>query len=139
MHGMVVPLIWAGTTGLVSAAIWLRSGPMRPLPEGEWSIGYPFVLGVAILAQVILGFAAIYVQHVSSALLIYTGVGLALLFLSRFSLHHMVLAEVVEPPSGGEMGCAHCGHTVPAGAFCGNCGGAHLATPKRGDAVRQVR
>lgn len=140
IHGLVVPLIWAGATGLVSAAIWLRSGPMRPLPAGGWSVGYPFVVGVAVLAQVILGFAAIYVQHVSSALLIYTGVGLGLLFLSRYSLHHMLLTEAVDPPSGGEMFCAHCGHVVPRGAFCLNCGGAHLATPKRGSPeTRQVR
>lgn len=138
-HGLVVPLIWAGTTGMISAAIWLRSGPMRPIASGGWSIGYPFVLGVAILAQVILGFAAIYVQHVSSALLIYTGVGLGLMFLSRYSLHHMLLAEAVEPPSGGDVTCAHCGHVVPAGAFCRNCGGALLASPKRGGGSRQVR
>jgi hypothetical protein len=140
IHGLVVPLIWGGTTGLVSAVIWLRSGPMRPLPAGGWSIGYPFVLGIAILAQVILGFAAIYVQRVSSALLIYSGVGLGVLFISRYSLHHMLLAEAVEPPSGGEMLCAHCGHVVPRGAFCLDCGGSHLATPKRGaDGSRQVR
>jgi hypothetical protein len=139
IHGLVVPLIWAGTTGLVSAAIWLRSGPTRPLPRGGWSIGYPFVAGVAVLAQICLGFAAIYVQHVSSALLIYCGIGLALLLISRYALHHMLLAEAVEPPRDGEIICAHCGHLVPAGAFCPVCGGALLATPKRGGGARRVR
>lgn len=132
IHGLVVPLIWAGTTGLVSAAVWLRTGPTRTIPQGGWSTTYLFVVVVAAAAQICMGFAAIYVQHVSSALLIYCGIGLLLLFISRFSLHHMLLEEAVEPPPAGEMVCAHCGHVVPRGAFCPNCGGALRAMPKRG-------
>lgn len=141
IHGLVVPLIWAGTTGLVSAAIWLRSGRMRSLPRGGWATTYLFVVVVAAVAQVCMGFASIYVQHVSSALLIYCGIGLALLFVSRFFLHHMLLAEAVQPPDSGEMVCAHCGHVVPRGAFCSDCGGALRATPKRDTTPneRQVR
>lgn len=139
IHGLLVPLIWAGTTGLVSAAIWLRSRPMRTIPQGGWSTTYLFVAIVAAVAQVCLGFAAIYVQHVSSALLIYCGIALALLFISRFSLHHMLLEEAVEPPDGDDMVCAHCGHVVPRGAFCANCGGALRAMPKRGASAEERR
>ncbi len=132
IHGLLLPLIWAGTTGLVSAAIWLRSGRMRATPGGGWSTTYLFVVGVVAVAHVCLGFAAIYAQHVSSALLIYCGIALALLFISRFSLHHMLLQEAVESPDSGEMVCAHCGHVVPRGAFCPDCGGALRAMPRRG-------
>jgi hypothetical protein len=140
IHGLIVPLIWSGTTGLVSAAIWLRSGPTRPIARGGWSTGYPFVGAVAAVAQVGLGFAAVYVQHVTSALLIYCGIGLALLFVSRFSLHYMLLSEAADPAVEGEAICAHCGHLVPRGAFCPNCGGAMRATPKtQGGEGRRVR
>lgn len=139
IHGLLIPLIWAGTTGLVSAAIWLRSGRMRNISQGGWSTTYLFVVLVAAAAQICLGFAAICVQHVSSALLIYCGIGLALLFISRFSLHHMLLEEAVGPPQGGEMVCAHCGHVVPVGAFCPNCGGALRAAPRRGTSPDQRR
>jgi RsiW-degrading membrane proteinase PrsW (M82 family) len=141
IHGLVVPLIWSGATGLVAAAIWLRSAPTRPLPSGAWSTTYFFVGAVAALAQIGIGLASIYVHHIPSALLIYTGIALALLFISRFSLHHMLLAEAVEPPAEGEAVCAHCGHTVQRTAFCPECGGAVRATPKRGGGAqgRRVR
>lgn len=131
IHGLVVPLIWSGTTGLVSAAIWLHSGPIRKIPAGAWTTTYAFAAAVAAAAQIALGFASIYVHRVSSALLIYCGIGLLLLFFSRFAIHHMLLAEAAHPPVEGEVVCAHCGHRVPRGAFCPNCGGALRATPRR--------
>lgn len=140
LHGMLVPLIYAGTTGLVAAAIFLRRGPTNRDPYG-WLTGLWPAVFVAAVIRAVLGMASLYVLQISADILIYAGVAALLLFLVRIALHHMLLAEPANPPGGSPLACFHCELEVPRMAFCPSCGGATTAMPKLGAGVenRDVR
>jgi PrsW family intramembrane metalloprotease len=101
LHGLLVPLIDAGTTGLIIAAVWLRRDGAR-FPTGYgWMASLPVSLAVAAAVQVGLGLADIRVLTMSAIILTYVGVGAALLLWVRLALHTMLLAEGGEPGTEG--------------------------------------
>lgn len=132
LHGLLIPLIQAGLTGLIAAALWLHRGRVRALPRYGWTTSLPLAIGVVAIVQVGLGLADLYAVRAVTTLLIYGGVAVALILWLRIALHHMLLAEVVEPGIGPEGPCLHCGHMVPRMAFCPECGAAARAMPKTG-------
>ena len=132
LHGLLVPLIDVGTTGLVAAALWLHGRRVRALPQYGWITSLWLQLAVAAVVQVGLGLVDVLVVNATTAILIYAGVAVALLFWVRISLHYMLLAEAVDPGVGPDRPCVQCGHVVPRMAFCPNCGIATRATPKLG-------
>lgn len=132
LHGLLVPFIAAGTTGLIAAALWLRRSRTRDLPQYGWTTSLPLTVLVAAIVQVGLGLVDVFVVSTVVAFLIYLGVALFLLFWVRIALHHMLLAEAVESPVGPLMPCFNCERLVPRMAFCPNCGVATRATPKLG-------
>ena len=93
LRGLLVPLIDAGTTGLVAASLWLYRPRIHRVSRANLITEPVVSLMVAGIVQVILGLAAVYAQSTTAAILIYLCVGLALLFWVRLALHEMVLAE----------------------------------------------
>jgi len=132
LHGLLVPLVDVGTTGLVAAALWLHGRRTRTLPRYGWTTSLWLALAVAAAVQVGLGLVDILVTSSTAAILIYVGVAIALLFWVRTALHYMLLSEPADSGVGSDISCSHCGHTVPSMAFCPNCGIATRATPKPG-------
>jgi hypothetical protein len=132
LHGLLVPLIDVGTTGLVAATLWLRGRRVRPLANYGWITSLWVSLTVAAVVQLGLGLVDVMVVNATVAILIYIGVGVALLFWVRIALHYMLLAEVVDSGVGPDMPCFQCGHVVSRMAFCPDCGIAIRATPKLG-------
>jgi hypothetical protein len=107
LHGVLVPLIDAGTTGLIIASVWQLRGRAR-FPSGYgWMVGVPASAAVAAIVQMCLGLADIFILTTTSVLLIYLGVGAALLLWVRLALHTMMLAEADgEVPVGADSGGA---------------------------------
>ncbi len=132
LHGLLIPVIEAGLTGLIAASLWLHRGPVRALPRYGWTTNPFLAIFVAAVVQVGLGLAGLYAVRAVTTLLIYGGVAIALILWLRVALHFMLLAEVVNSGIGPEAPCLHCGRIVPRMGFCPECGVAARAMPKTG-------
>lgn len=132
VHGLLYPFIAATATALIAAAVWLRRGLTRRLPRFGWTGSLAVSVLVAAAVQIGLGLTDTLVVKAATVVLIYASVALALLMWVRIAVHHMLLAEVVDPHVGPEAMCFHCERVLPRTAFCPSCGGAVRATPKTG-------
>jgi hypothetical protein len=84
-------------------------------------------LVAALLIQIGLGFTDLsFLSGPVLILLHLVAIGLAML-LVRVGIHHVLLHEALDVAIGPPMLCAHCGHLVPAMAFCSQCGVAERA------------
>jgi RsiW-degrading membrane proteinase PrsW (M82 family) len=131
--GLLIPLISASTTGLISGALWLRRGKVRAHAAQSWTTSLWASIAIAACAQVALGMVSILVRGSTVTVLIYGLVAGGLLIWVRVALHHMLLAEAVLVKIGPDSVCSHCRRVVPRMAFCPHCGIATRATPKSGD------
>lgn len=140
-RGLLIPFIYATTTGLIAGALWLRRGRTRRSRMGGWTTSIAATVALAAIVQVALGVMTVYVSRLGLQVLIYGGVALLLLFATRVAIHNMLLAEAVDVPVGPSQPCVHCRHIVPRMAFCPHCGVATRATPKlgAGRSGREVR
>ncbi|MBV9278550.1 MAG: hypothetical protein JOZ41_00570 [Chloroflexi bacterium] len=93
LHGLLVPLVDVGTTGLPSAALWLRGRRTRSWGRYGWVTSLWTGLAVAAVAQIGLGLVTVLVMNATVAMLIYLAGAVALLFWVRIALHGMILAE----------------------------------------------
>lgn len=140
-RGLLIPFIFASTTGLIGGALWLRRGKTRNLPFYGWITSWWLAILISAMIQVGLGLVNIYVVTQAQATLIYFLIAVILLLCVRVALHHFLLAEAVDVGIGPEGPCSHCHRTVPRMAFCPHCGVATRSTPKTGSgrAGRPVR
>lgn len=127
---VALPVLAAGAIGAAVGAIWIRFRA-RKRREGLGILAHPVV---AICAAVGLLVAASFGQlflpweasFASTVLL-----ALAALVWLRLVIHVGLLDESSEGPIGAATGCANCGAQTPRHTFCGNCGIALHALPKR--------
>jgi RNA polymerase subunit RPABC4/transcription elongation factor Spt4/RsiW-degrading membrane proteinase PrsW (M82 family) len=124
--GILVMLINASTTSLVTAAIWLRRYDLRGAGSG-WQASVLTTLMVAIGAQVILGILSVVVPD----LLLQVGIRfvaiVALLMYVRLVIHQALLAEGAAHEIGPDAACPECHRIVPTMLFCPACGVARAA------------
>lgn len=131
-HGLLLPILNAGTTGLIAGALWLRRGRVRTLRAHAWATGLPAAILIAVVVRVALGLVDIYTLDLTLAVAAYGILAVILLLLVRVALHHMLLAEAVAVTVGADQPCSHCYRIVPRMAFCPHCGVATRSTPKVG-------
>lgn len=127
--GLLVAIVNASTTALVTAALWMhRYGRRRGDRTAESSI--LATLLVAFGAQVALGVLGFAVQDlvVDTAILLVAAAGL-LLYLRRV-IHDALLIEGAEHEIGPDSTCPECHRVVPTMAFCPACGAARSASSK---------
>lgn len=135
IRGAAWPLLSALATGLVGAAVWARPAARPTAAGGRW-LASP-VLGVAAALVLQAGLAVAAVAELPDAELLAAagGVVVALVLVTRFGLHHILMHEAAEVGIGPPRRCGHCGRVVPAMAFCPECGVAVRAIPR---AVRRA-
>ena len=128
--GVLVPLINASTTALITAALWLhrydRGRISRP-----WASSILATLIVAVGAQVVLGMFSVALSNLLVEVGIRLLAAIALLLYVRLVIHQALLVEGVEHEIGPESRCPECHRMVPTMAFCPACGAARAAAPKR--------
>ena len=130
--GLLIPLIYASTTGLIAGALWLRRGRVRVHAAQSWTTSLIASIAVAVTVQVALALVGLFVTSSLVAVLAYLMVAILLLLWVRVALHHMLLSEAVDVTVGADGICSHCHKVVPRMAFCPSCGIATRATPKSG-------
>ncbi len=122
LHGLLVPLIDVGTTGLASAALWLHRRERRSLPGYNWVTSLWTAIAAAAAIQVGLGIVDVEMINATSAILIYVAVAVVLLLWVRMALHFMLLADAGQGGQGPATTCPFCGRSAPRNGFCPNCG-----------------
>lgn len=119
---LLVPLLYAATTGLICAAIWLRADPTPPARPLSLLTSIPFSVVVAVIALIIpaIGTAAWGGQWRN--ILWYGLVLIAIMIILRQALHTGLIDKAASIGHGGTLRCPHCGASVADVPFCSNCG-----------------
>ncbi len=127
--GLLVMLINACTTSLVTAAVWLRRYDRRRAGR-PWRSGVVAAVAVAFGVQVLLGIVGSVVQDLLLDVGILVVATIALLLYVRLTIHEALLVEGAEHEIGPVGPCPECHRMVPTMAFCPSCGAARAAAPK---------
>ncbi len=130
--GILTSLINAGTTSLVTAAVWLHRYDRRHAASG-WEASVLTTLVVAVGVQVGLGVLSAVIPDVLLQVGVRGLVAAALVIYLRLVIHRALLAEGAEHEIGPDARCPECHHVVPTMLFCPSCGVARSAAraPKR--------
>jgi hypothetical protein len=128
--GILVTLINASTTALVTAAVWLRRYDRRRagLP---WTTTIMATVIAAVAAQVVIGVLGFAVSDLVASTAVLLVATLALLLYVRLVIHQALLVEGAEHEIGPESACPECHRLVPTMAFCPACGAARAAGTKQ--------
>jgi len=128
--GVLIALINASTTALITAAVWLhrydRLRVGRPL-----STSILAALVVAFGVQIAVGLEGFLVDDVLVDLVIVGLITALLLLFVRNVVHDALLVEGVEREIGPDAPCPECHHIVPTMRFCPQCGAARAAASKQ--------
>jgi PrsW family intramembrane metalloprotease len=128
--GVLVSLVNASTTGLITASLWLqRYDPRRARRARE--VGLPVVLVVAVGIQILLGVVTFLVPDLVGHVLVWLVAATALMLYVRQVIHQALLAEGVAHEIGPPSQCPECHRIVPTMLFCPHCGAARAAAPRR--------
>lgn len=127
--GLLVALINASTTALVTAAIWLHRYDRRRAKRPAQS-SILVALAVAFGVQVAIGMAGFWIPILVVNVLVLGIVTAALLLYVRRAIHDALLVEGEEHEIGPDSRCPECHRMVPTMAFCPACGAARSAAPK---------
>ncbi|MHB8587767.1 MAG: PrsW family glutamic-type intramembrane protease [Candidatus Dormibacteraceae bacterium] len=129
--GILVSVVNASTTALVTAAVWLQRFDRRRqgLP---WTTSILATLIIAIGAQVVLGMLGFVVSDLVAATAVLLIATIALLLYVRLVIHQALLVEGAEHEIGPDAPCPECRRVVPTMAFCPACGAARAAGTKQG-------
>lgn len=129
--GILVSLVNASTTGLVTAATWLHRYDRRRtgLP---WTTSILATSIISMGAQVIIGILGFLISDLVASTAVLLLATLALLLYLRLVIHQALLVEGAEHGIGPDAPCPECHRMVPAMAFCPACGAARAAGTKQG-------
>ena len=127
--GLLMMLINACTTAVVTASIWLQRSDRRRAGR-PWRSSLATALIVAFGTQLLLGVNAFLEQDLAMDIGVLLIVTLALLLYMRLVIHDALLVEGAEHEIGPDSVCPECHRVVPTMAFCPACGAARSAAPK---------
>ncbi|MEO8743934.1 MAG: PrsW family glutamic-type intramembrane protease [Candidatus Dormiibacterota bacterium] len=129
--GLLVSLVNASTTALVTAAVWLHRYDRRRAGR-QWTSSILVAVIVAFGTQVALAMIAFEVLDLVSEVVILAIATVALLLFVRLVIHQALLVEGAEHAIGPDAPCPECHRVVPTMAFCPSCGAARAAASKQG-------
>jgi RNA polymerase subunit RPABC4/transcription elongation factor Spt4 len=124
--GILIMLINASTTSLVTASVWLHRYDLRRASRG-WEASVLTTAVVAVASQVILGILSVVVPDLVLKVGIHAVAVVALLVYMRLVIHQALLAEGAAHEIGPDAACPECHRIVPTMLFCPACGVARAA------------
>jgi hypothetical protein len=127
--GILVSLVNASTTGLVTASIWLHRYDRRR-SERAREVSLLATGLVAFGTQLVLGVLTFALQDLIVQVLVWALATIALMLYVRQVIHQALLSEGVAHEIGPDSQCPECHHIVPTMLFCPNCGAARAAAPR---------
>jgi rRNA maturation endonuclease Nob1 len=127
--GILVSLVNASTTGLVTASIWLHRYDRRRSDRAR-EVSPLATVVVALGTQLVLGMLTFALQDLIVQVLVWALATIALMLYVRQVIHQALLSEGVAHEIGPDSQCPECHHIVPTMLFCPNCGAARAAAPR---------
>jgi hypothetical protein len=127
--GILVSLINASTTGLVTAALWLHRYDLRR-SRGEWYSSILATLVVALGSQILVGMLTFVVPDLFVQVAIRSVAAVALLLYLRVVIHESLMAEGAVHEIGPDAPCPECHRVVPTMLYCPACGVNRAAASK---------
>jgi hypothetical protein len=128
---VALPVVAAGAVGSAVGAFSLRyRAPLRDRDALGIAGRPPVALALAAILLVATALAA-YLSGLFLDVAVRLGLAAVALIWLRRTLHLGLLEEAFEIEIGEPITCANCGRTTPRHTFCGNCGIALHALPKR--------
>jgi RsiW-degrading membrane proteinase PrsW (M82 family) len=127
--GILVSLVNASTTGLVTASIWLHRYDRRRSDRAR-EVSPLATVVVAFGTQLVLGMLTFALQDLIVQVLVWAVATIALMLYVRQVIHQALLSEGVAHEIGPDSQCPECHHIVPTMLFCPNCGAARAAAPR---------
>lgn len=124
--GILIMLVNASTTSVVTASIWLARYDLRRVSHG-WETSVVGTVVVAVGAQAILGILSVIVPDLVLQVAIRAIAAVALLIYVRLVIHQSLLVEGAAHEIGPDAPCPECHRLVPTMAFCPACGVARAA------------
>jgi hypothetical protein len=128
---VALPVVAAGAIGSLVGAFWLRyRAPVRDR-AALGVAGRPVVASVLAGTLLVAAALAAYLPGPVVNVAVQLGLAAVALVWLRRTLHLGLLEEAFEMEIGDAITCANCGATTARHTFCGNCGIALHALPKR--------
>ena len=127
--GILISLINASTTGLITASLWLQRYDLRR-SGGAWYANLLTTLVVALGAQMIVGSLSFVIPELVTQVAVTALATIALLLYLRLVIHRALLAEGALHEIGPDAPCSECHRVVPTMLFCPACGVNRSASPK---------
>jgi len=127
--GILVSLVNASTTALVTASIWLHRYDRRR-SERAREVSPLATVAVAFGTQLVLGALTFAIPDLIVQVLVWALATIALMLYVRQVIHQALLSEGVAHEIGPDSQCPECHHIVPTMLFCPNCGAARAAAPR---------
>jgi hypothetical protein len=124
--GLLVMLINASTTSVVTAAVWLNRYDLRHA-GGPCQTSVLATVVVAVGAQIVLGILSVVVPDLLLQVGIRFVATVALLMYVRLVIHESLLVEGAVHEIGRDAACPECHRIVPTMLFCPACGVARAA------------
>jgi RsiW-degrading membrane proteinase PrsW (M82 family) len=127
----LTPLLYAATTGLICAVLWLRRDPTAPTRALGPLASLPVAIIVALLALILPAVGVAFYGGQVLNLLWYGVAVIVMMLVVRHVLHVGLIEKARELGHGGTLRCPHCLHSVPDVPFCPNCGIAMRSIARR--------
>jgi hypothetical protein len=127
--GLLVALVNASTTGLITASLWLRRYDLRRA-HSAWPTSILTTLVVALGSQVLLGILSFVISDQVTELIVRSLITAGLLLYLRLVIHQSLLAEGSDREIGPDSPCPECHRVVPTMLFCPACGVNRSASSK---------
>jgi hypothetical protein len=127
--GILVALINASTTGLITASAWLHRYDRRR-SKGSWYTSVLTTLLIALGAQTVLAMLTFVVPDLLAQVLLRILAAVGLLFYLRLVLHESLMAEGAIHEIGPDAPCPECHRVVPTMLYCPSCGVNRAASSK---------
>jgi hypothetical protein len=136
VHSIALPLVAAGALGGACGALWLRYRAPGRDRRALGPLGIPAVaVSIAIVLLVAANLALLHLRDVPRLVAVAALAVVALVWL-RLVIHVGLRQEAVEAALAEPRTCQDCGRLTAPGSFCGECGVALRALPKRAPAAR---
>ena len=126
--GILISLINASTTGLITASLWLHRYDLRR--SRVWYASILTTLLAALGAQVLVGVLSFVIPDLVTQVVITALAAVGLLLYLRLVIHRALLAEGALHEIGPDAPCPECHRVVPTMLFCPACGVNRSASPK---------
>lgn len=127
--GILISLINASTTGLITASLWLHRYEIRR-SRGAWYASILTTLLVALGSQVVIGILSFVIPDLVAQVAVTALAAIGLLLYLRLVIHRALLAEGALHEIGPDAPCPECRRVVPTMLFCPACGVNRSASSK---------